>query len=314
MANRPLTAQESFDPGLTQQYGGKLRRAINKDGSFNVHRTGTRWRDANLYSYLVQITWRRFLGIILAAYFVINVLFAGLYCLVGVRHLTGSDVATPFRGFVSAFFFSTQTLTTVGYGAIAPSGIATNSIASFEALLGLMAFAVATGLLVGRVSRPSARIAFSEKVIVARYQGGTSLQFRIANQRSNSLMELDAKVLLMTVDDTAEGLKRDFVPLTLERNHVYFFPLTWTLVHPIDEKSPLWGKTAEDWERLQAELLILIKGFDETFSQTVHVRYSYTHDELLWGAKFASAFRVSPEGDLVLQVDRVGAIQEELPG
>ena len=247
--------------------------------------------------------------LVLVAYFILNLLFAGLYCLVGIRHLTGADVSTPFRGFLSAFFFSTQTLTTVGYGAIAPSDILTNSIASFEALLGLMGFALATGLLVGRVSRPSARIAFSEKLLVAPYEDGTSLQFRIANQRSNSLMELDAKVLLMTVDDTAEGLKRDFVPLRLERSSVYFFPLTWTIVHPIDEKSPLWGKTAADWERLQAELLILIKGYDETFSQSVHVRYSYTHDELLWGAKFDSAFRVSAEGDLVLQVDRVGAIK-----
>ncbi len=210
MANRPLTSHESFDPGLTQQYGGRLRRAVNKDGTFNVHRTGTRWQDMNLYSHLVQVSWRRFLCMVLLAYSVLNFAFAGLYCLVGVRHLTGADVSTPFRGFLSAFFFSTQTLTTVGYGAISPSNVSTNAIASFEALLGLMGFAVATGLLVGRVSQPSARIAFSDKLLVAPYEGGTSLQFRIANQRSNSLMELEAKVLLMTVDASPEGLKRDF--------------------------------------------------------------------------------------------------------
>ena len=286
-----------------------MRRSINKDGSFNVHRTGAKWTDANLYSFLVQLSWHKFLAVIVAWYLVLNFFFAGLYWLAGIRHLQGADVSTPFRAFLSAFFFSTQTLTTVGYGAIAPSDITTNAIASFEALLGLMAFAVATGLLVGRVSRPSARIVFSEKLLVAEYEGITSLQFRIANQRSNSLMELEAKVMLMTVDDTAEGLKRDFVVLRLERSSVYFFPLTWTIVHPIDERSPLWGKTAADLQRLQAEIMILIKGYDETFSQTVHVRYSYTYDEMLWGAKFDSAFRVSPEGYLVLEVNRVGAIK-----
>ena len=171
-----------------------------------------------------------------------------------------------------------------------------------------MGFALATGLLFGRVSRPSARIGYSEKMTVTPYLDGTSLQFRVVNQRANNLMELEAKVLFMTVEGPPGELRRDYKVLKLERHNVFFFPLTWTIVHPIDEHSPLHGKTAQDLERLQAEILILIKGFDDTFSQTVHSRYSYRYDEIAWGARFVPAFDTDAEGALVLEVNKVGAL------
>ena len=145
-------------------------------------------------------------------------------------------------------------------------------------------------------------------MVVAPYQDGVSLQFRIVNQRRNSLMELEAKVMLMTVEDAGSESKRIYKPLTLERPSVYFFPLTWTIVHPIDRESPLHGKTAADLEKLQAEVLILIKGYDDTFSQTVLARYSYRYDEITWGARFTPAFHVDSEGDLVLEIDKVGEL------
>jgi inward rectifier potassium channel len=126
MAQHSLSSHDSFDPGLTQQYGGTLRRSINKDGSFNVHRTGTRWQDENLYSYVVRLPWPKFIGIVFLVYFAVNLMFAGLFWVIGVKYLQGADVSTPFRGFMSAFFFSTQTLTTVGYGIIGPVSLATN--------------------------------------------------------------------------------------------------------------------------------------------------------------------------------------------
>ncbi len=306
-------AQQSFDPGLTQQYGGKLRRSVNEDGSFNVRRVGTGFRHWNLYLYLVRISWWKFLGLVFGAYFVTNCLFATLYYMIGIRQLQGADLSTPARGFFSAFFFSTQTLTTVGYGSVSPGSILTNTVAALEALLGLLGFAVATGLLVGRVSRPSARLAFSETALISPYQGGTSLQFRIANRRSNPLMELEAQVLLMTVDETSNGLKRDFVLLGLERPSVMFIPLTWTVVHPIDAASPLHGRTPEDLQRLQAEVIIMIKAFDETFSQTVHARYSYTYAEILWHPGFAPAFDFDSNGDMVLHVDQVSKLKNHQP-
>jgi len=237
--------QESFDPGLTTQFSGALRRAINPDGTFNVHRKGTHWRDVNLYLKLIDTTWPRFLVAVASGFLLINMIFACTYMAIGIEHLQGQE--PEMSPFVNAFFFSIHTLTTVGYGNIFPRGVATNLVAAIEAATGLMVFAIATGLLYGRFSRPSARILFSNHLLVAPYQDGTSLQFRITNARSNVLMDLDARVLLMTVDMVAGQLKRDFVDLPLERRKVYFFPLTWTIVHPIDSASPLFGKPQKTW-------------------------------------------------------------------
>jgi inward rectifier potassium channel len=298
---------ENFDPGLTTQYSGTLRRAINRDGSFNVHRRGTHLRDVNLYLKLIDTTWPRFLAVVTTAFLLINMVFAGLYLVTGIEHLQGIE---PEMGRVlNAFFFSIHTLTTVGYGNIFPRGTTTNLIAAIEATTGLMVFAVASGLLYGRFSRPTARIAFSDHMLVAPYQDGTSLQFRITNARSNVLMDLEARVLLMTVDPVDGQLRRDFFDLPLERRRVYFFPLTWTIVHPIDSASPLFGKTAADLAKTSAEILILIEGFDDTFSQTVHARYSYRYDEIVWGAKFQPAFSVDPHGDLVVDVSRIDELK-----
>ncbi len=298
----------TFDPGLTQKFTVPLRRAINKDGSFNVHRRGTTWRDTNGYLYLINMPWTGFFASVLVGYCVVNTLFALVYYALGPEQLQGADAPTNFAHFLNSFFFSAHTLTTVGYGSISPKGTAANFVAAFEAMIGLMGFALATGLLYGRVSRPSARIGFSNKMVIAPYQDGTSLQFRIVNLRTNNLMELEAKVMLMVVEGSPGNLKRDYKVLKLERPSVYFFPLTWTIVHPIDEHSPLHGKTAADLERLEAEILILIKGFDDTFSQTVHARYSYRYDEIVWGARYAPAFDVDEHGDIVLEVGKVGAI------
>jgi inward rectifier potassium channel len=207
--------------------------------------------------------------------------------------------------FANAFFFSVHTMTTVGYGNVYPEGIGANTISSLEAATGLMVFAIATGLLYGRFSKPSARILYSKSAIIAPYQDGTSLQFRIANARRNVLTNMQARVVLMTVDTSNGQLSRTFLDLPLERRSIYFFALTWTVVHPIDSASPLFGKTREDLARLSTELLILIEGFDDTFSQVVHSMYSYRHDEIVWGAKFIPAFKVDPKGDLVVEVDRI---------
>src|SRR6202451_1521039 len=245
--------KESFDPGLTTQFSGELRRTINADGTFNVRRDGLRWRDANPYLMLIDTTWPRFLVIVLAAFLVINVIFACLYLMIGIHSLKGLE--SDMGAFANAFFFSVHTLTTVGYGNVYPEGTWANIISSLEAATGLMVFAIATGLLYGRFSRPSARIVYSKNAIIAPYQDGTSLQFRVTNARTNVLMNMEAHVLLMTVDSSDGQLKRSFVDLPLERPTVYFFPLTWTIVHPVDSASPLFGKTSADLAKLSAEFL-----------------------------------------------------------
>lgn len=295
----------SFDPGLTQTYSGKIRRTINKDGTFNVRRTGARLLDRNAYLALIHLSWPKFLALVFLAYFAVNILFAVLYIELGTENLRGAENAKGWEAYLNAFFFSAQTITTVGYGSLSPNNAWVSAVAGIEAMFGLMGFALATGILYGRFSRPSARIKFSRNMVVAPYQDVTALQFRVANQRSNNLMELEAKILLMVVDPNASELRRQFFDLTLERPGVYFFPLTWTIVHPIDTNSPLFGKTGADLAALQAEFLIMVKGFDESFSQTVHARHSYTSDEVVWNAKFTPAFEVAEAGDLVLELERV---------
>jgi len=299
--------KESFDPGLTTQFSGDLRRTINADGSFNVKRTGLRWRDANPYLMLIDTTWPRFLLVVLVGFLTINMIFASLYLAVGIEYLRGLE--SDMGPFANAFFFSVHTLTTVGYGNVYPEGPWANAVSALEAATGLMLFAIATGLLYGRFSRPSARIVYSKSAIIAPYQDGTSLQFRVANARSNTLMNMEAKVLLMTVDRSDGELKRSFIDLPLERPQIYFFALTWTIVHPIDSASPFFGKSAEDLAKVSGEILILLQGFDDTFSQVVHSRYSYRHDELVWGAKFTPAFKVDPKGGLVVEVDHIDELR-----
>ena len=298
----------TFDPGLTQQYTGVLKRTINKDGQFNVKRTGVTWRDNHPYLFLINLPFSAFVAALTGLFILINTVFAVLYMMIGIDSLKGAEAPTVWLQFVNAFFFSAHTLTTVGYGNMYPVGISANALAALEALAGLLTFAIATGLLFGRFSRPSARIGFSNGMVIAPYQGGTSLQYRVVNRRTNNLIDLEARLMLMTVEMIDGRPQRRYTYLDLERTTVLFFPLTWTVVHPIDEKSPLQGKTAEDLERLQAEVMIMMRGFDDTFSQTVHARYSYRYDEITWGAKFAPAFDVDAKGELRVEVNKVGAI------
>jgi inward rectifier potassium channel len=301
-----IPPRPSFDPGLTQQYTGPLLRAINKDGSFNIRRRGWIGWAGSAYMNLVTMSWPRFVALVAGAYLCVNLLFATIYMLVGDQVLRPSAPDLALSPFGLAFFFSAQTLTTVGYGSIYPSGVLAHAVSAMEAALGLMAFALATGLLFARFSRPTSRLVFSNQMVVAPYRDIKGLEFRVANQRSNVLMDIRADMMLMTVEQGPDGqLKRNFVELELERNQVFFLALSWTIVHPISESSPLWGKTKEDLERLQAEVLILFRGFDDSFSQVVHTRYSYRWDEVEWSARFVPAFNIAEGGHMVLDLEKM---------
>jgi len=311
----PEISRPAYDPGLTRQYTGALKRAINKDGQFNVRRAGRTWRDAHLYMFLINASWPMFFLLVTLAFAIVNTAFAGAYMAIGMQHLKNAFAPTAEMRFINAFFFSAHTLTTVGYGNMYPDGVAANVTSAFEALVGLLGFAIATGLMFGRFSRPSARFGFSETMVISPYMDGTSLQFRIVNRRSNNLIDVEARMMLMTVEFSDGRLQRKYVPLDLERNQVLFLPLTWTVVHPIGEKSPLRGKGPQELETQQAEVIVMMKAFDDTFSQTVQARYSYRYDEITWGAKFAPAFEIDEHGDLRVEVNRVGETERAaLPG
>ncbi len=193
---------------------------------------------------------------------------------------------------LQAFFFSVHTFSTIGFGNILPATAAANFVVTAESLIGLLSFALATGLIYARFSRPTAAILFSQHAVVAPYQESKrAFMFRIANSRQNQLIEVAAKVLLTRFEENELGIRtRRYYQLQLERNSVTFFPLTWTVVHPIDENSPLNGVTPEQLAASNAEFLVLLSGTDETFSQVVHARSSYRYNELVWGAKFGNLF------------------------
>jgi inward rectifier potassium channel len=307
MANKGK--EPPFDPGLTQSYGGRLDRIVNKDGSFNVRRRGTRLRDFHVYKFLVGLSWPRFVAVVFGTFVAVSAVFAGLYLAIGLDTLQGAEAATPLEGFLKAFFFSVQTLTTVGYGLIAPRAMGADAIAAVEAMMGVMGFAFAAGLIYGRFARPTARILWSARAVIAPYQGKSSLQFRIANQRSNAIVDLEATVVLMTVEGAGAKHRRNYVKLELERPRVFFLPLTWTIVHPIDAASPLHGMTEEDLAKNATEFLVLVRGFDDTFSQVVNARTSYRHDEILWGYRFRSAFHNDQDGHLVLDLAKIDDVE-----
>jgi inward rectifier potassium channel len=318
---RKLRKQEIRDDERDLGFGTKLTdpstRLLNRDGSFNVKRRGLPfWRGFDPYSYLIRAPWPRFIGVILLIYTLENIVFASIYMAVGIKHLNGVVATTFWEQFAEAFFFSSQTITTLGYGRISPVGFWASSVAALESMLGIMGFALITGLLYGRFSRPTAKLIYSNKSLISPYQGGIAWMFRIANIRENQLIEVEVQVMLSRIEQMENGKKvRRFYSLNLERNRVNFLALSWTIVHPIDENSPLKGTTPEDFRESDSEFIILIKGFDDTFSQTVHTRSSYRYEEVVWGAKFTPIFEEDSRGkDVHLNLNRISNCERaELP-
>lgn len=290
--------QEQRDLGFGSVLSSQRRlRLINRDGSFNVDEYGhSPWARLGGYHALLNLSWGNFFALIAAAYLVFNLVFAGVYLLCGPDGLQGdSGTGRVWR----AFFFSVHTSSTIGYGNVVPHGLAANLVVTAESLVGLLAFAFAAGLVLARFSRPMADIIYSRSAVVAPYRGIAAFEFRVVNRRENQLIELQAKVMLSRFEaDGAGARQRRYYPLSLERDSVTFFPLNWTVVHPIDETSPLRGWTQERLLEAEAEFLVLLSAVDETFSQTVHSRSSYTADEIVWGAKFAPLVLPSQDGQL----------------
>lgn len=302
--DRLPAGREFNDLGFGAKIPTRNARLLNQDGTFNVERRGVPLHVAlNFYHLLTGISWPAFILVVLGGYLAANLAFSLVYMGLGVEHLVGHTGASEAEGFFDAFFFSAQTLTTVGYGRISPDGIATSMVASLESLAGLMGFALATGLLYSRFARARSRLLFSQSALIAPYRGGTAFMFRFANARKNQLIETEAEVSLSWIDPRTGS--RSFQELPLERSRIQFFPLSWTIVHPIDKASPLWGMTAEDFRDGDGEFFVHIKAFDDVFGQTVYMRYSYRFEEVVFGAKFAFIFGRSPSGATTLDLDRL---------
>ena len=295
---------EPKDLGFGSVVGGvNEKRLLNRDGTFNPRRNGLPVLSSlSFYHYFLTISWTRFFALAVGAHVAANTLFALAYLACGSDALVGAGAEGMGGPFWRAFFFSVETLATIGYGEVAPNGMAAHFVMSVESLVGLLSFALGTGLLFARFARPTAAVLFSKGAVVAPYRGISAFMFRITNGRSNQLVELEAKVLFSYID----GSSRKYNQLNLERTRVVFFPLSWTIVHPVDEKSPLFGMTHADLMAKDAEFLILLAGVDETFSQIVHARSSYKAAEIQFGRRFVNIYNpIDNDGVVTIDVRKL---------
>lgn len=304
------TPQRTEQPGNDLGFGSIVagatrRRFLNRDGTFNVRRVGLSLTESrSVYRYFLDVSWLRFFSHVGWWYLGTNLIFAVAYMALGPGSLEGpEDYGGGLAGhFLKAFFFSVQTLATIGYGRISPMGVAANLVVALESVCGLVLFALITGLAFSRFSRPRPRILFSEQAIIAPYGKITGFMFRIANARTNELFDVQAEVSFARRKPGGSVDERLFDSLKLERKSVTFFPLSWTVVHPIDQSSPLWHMNGESLEASEAEFLIRLTAFDETTGQTVHARSSYRWDEVTCGARFVRILDRT-EGDGIIRVD-----------
>ena len=276
-------------------YGGRL---LNKDGTPNIKKSGVGFLERfSWYHTMLSMSLSKFFLIILFFYIFVNLLFTFIYLLIGVENLAGIRADTFAEKIQEAFFFSTQTFTTVGYGRISPIGFTINAVSSFQALVGLLSFALATGLMYGRFSLPKAFIKYSKNALISPFENGTALMVRLAPFKNTAaLTDVEAKMTIALIVEKNGKKTNEFFNVKLETHKINALALSWTLVHPIDTESPLLNFKETDFANNQGEILIYIKAFDDTFSTTVVSRTSYTFDEICYGYKFVPMYNRSNTG------------------
>lgn len=264
-----------------------------QNGRFQVPGLGSwyaYWRDP--YHLLLTVPWFAFIVILVVFYLGVNALFAVLYL------LQPNAIANARPGsFVDAFFFSVQTLATIGYGSMYPQTVYANAVVTVQSMIGLMSVAVATGLAFARFSRPTARVLFSNVAVVAPYNDVPTLMLRTANKRRNQVLEAQIQLYLMRDEISREGYAlRRFYELKLLRHRTASFSLSWTVMHPIDEQSPFYGMTPEALIQSRVTLVASLSGIDETVMQPIYARYTYGAQDILWNHRFVDIFHDTPDG------------------
>ncbi|AKK72647.1 Inward rectifier potassium channel Irk [Chryseobacterium gallinarum] len=291
-------------------------RFINRDGLPNVQRRGVNvFNRLSWYHTMLNLSSFRFISYLVIAYILINLVFAMIYYLIGVQHLTGIDKSDPLNEFIDVFFFSSQTFTTVGYGRIAPVGFVASLVATFEAFLGLLTFAIATGLFYGRFSRPRAYLRFSDIALIAPFQDAAALMFRLAPYKNNALTDADVIVSVAIEVIENDVPKSNFYRLETQLSKINTLALNWTVVHKIDENSPFYGFSEDDFKNTDIEIIVQVRAFDEVFSNTVVQRSSYVSGEIVYGARFVPMYYPNKENlATILDLDKINEYQkEELP-
>jgi len=266
-----------------------------------VRRVGARLiTRRDVYHLLLTMPWRWFFGVQAVAYLIFNAVFALIYLAV-----PGSVANARAGSFTDAFFFSVQTMATIGYGVMAPATLYGNVMVTIEALLGFASFAVAAGLIFGRFSQPTARVLFSRVAVVTPFNGVPTLMFRCANERRNQIFEARVHVDFARQEMSAEGMElRRSYELGLARDRNPQFSLSWTVMHAIDPASPLYGIDPDLLAGQEASIVVTLTGIDETLSQTVFARTAYRADEILWGRKFVDILSETEEGETLVDYRR----------
>ena len=306
-------SEKDRDMGFGEKVSRESReRLLNRDGTFNVERTGLKITSLlNPYHLLLTMTWKMFIGQTLLIYFLSNVLFGLLYSLSGATALVDTSSTPMDNIFLRGFFFSVQTFATIGYGTIHPVGIIPNLLVTVESYYSMIMTALVTGIVFARFARPTARILFSETAVIAPYQGKTAFMTRLVNARNNQMIEVEARIMFSRLVNENGRVVRRFDMLKLEREKVLFLPLAWTIVHPIDENSPLFGLIKEDLEESNAEFAILLSAMDETYAQEVHTRTSYKPNEIKYGYKFADIYNKVEAGEKIsIDVRKLSKIEK----
>jgi inward rectifier potassium channel len=297
------------DPGFGYKTANSAKRMVNADGSFNLIHINKKFSVSEIYSRLINMTWIKFITLIFLWYFLLNILFAGIYFFIGIEHLT-IEKSTPFQDFLNSYFFSAQTLTTLGYGLVSPQGNITAFISSLEALIGLIGFAFMTGLLYGRFSKPKAAIRFSDVMVLRPFKEKRAVMFRLMNKRTNVMIEPKIKVTLAINELDDKGVfSRKFFNLNLEREKIMYLPSTWTIVHEIEEGSPLYKYTDEQLLKLNAELLVLIEYYEDAFTQNVYQMHSYSFNDLRNNYRFTPAYYFDENGQAILDHGNLSKIE-----
>ncbi len=306
--NRPEDLKE-FGFG-TKVYESN-QRLITKNGRSNVKRKGlTFLEELSFYHSLITMPWWKFNILVASAYLSVNLFFALLYYYIDIANINGMIAANNFERFMEAFFFSTQSLTTVGYGRLNPVGLIDSTIAAFESMIGLLGFALATGLLYGRFSRPVAKMLFSDVAVIAPYREMQGFMIRLANKRKHDLIEVEALMIYSWVVIENGKEVRKFENLNLEIKRISVLSATWTVVHPIDDNSPMRDLGINDFKAGNTEVVVNIKAFDESFSQTVYSRSSYKFNEIISGAKFIPAISANQDGSVLVELDKISAFEK----
>ncbi|TYA71495.1 ion channel [Seonamhaeicola marinus] len=288
------------DPGLGNASAPFAERMMNPNGSFNIIHLNKTRRFSEAYNFLVSISWGYFFFLTFLMGLLINAFFALVYLVIGIEEITAST-GNLLNDFLNAFFFSAQTFTTLGYGAMAPNGVLSGIISSFEAFLGLVIFAFVTGLLYGRFSKPKAAIRFSEHIVLRDFKHTKAIMFRIVNNRKSVMIYPKVAVTLsLTKQNNLGHFVNEFYNLPLERKSINYLPTTWTIVHEIDKDSPLFEFSKEELKEQTGELLIMISYYDESFNQEIHQMHSYTLNELHLDYKFTRAYYYNEKGKMVL--------------